>query len=270
MTVFENVAFGLRVKRRRDRPSKAAIATRVTELLRLVQLEVLAGRYPHQLSGGQRQRIALARALAVEPRVLLLDEPFGSLDERVRDEISRDLRRVVKETGAAAVLVTQHQEGALRLADRLAVMIGGRILQQGEPQEIFSRPAAKAVADFVGVETVVPGKVASKKDNLCAVEAAGRTLMAVSDCEPGDSVFFCLRPEDVSVSLNSDAGGRRNNFPSKIVSVEPWGLEYRVELDCGFPLQAAVTRQLVDGLGLKPGMEAYSSFKAVAAHLIKR
>lgn len=262
-TVAENVALPLRLRGRRD-PAAVEAA------LALFRVGHLRDRDARTLSQGESHRTALARAFVTGPRLLLLDEPFGNLDERVREEISRDLRRVVRESGAAAVLVTQHQEGALTLGDRLAVMIGGRLLQQGEPQEIFARPASKAVADFVGVETVLPGRVASRQDNLCAVEAAGRTLMAVSDCEPGDSVFFCLRPESVSVSLNSDAGGRRNNFPARIISVEPWGLEYRVELDCGFPLQAAVTKQLVDGLGLKPGLEVYASFKAVAAHLIRR
>jgi tungstate transport system ATP-binding protein len=148
--------------------------------------------------------------------------------------------------------------------------VNGKILQQGAPQEIFSRPVSAEVADFVGVATILPGKIVSKKENLCAVEACGRTLMVVSDCEAGDSVFVCLRPEGVSVSLSADAGGRRNNFKSTVVSAAPWGLEYKVELDCGFALQAAVTKQLVDGLGLKAGGEVYASFKATAAHLIKR
>jgi tungstate transport system ATP-binding protein len=168
------------------------------------------------------------------------------------------------------VLVTQDQAGALTLCDTLAVIVNGRIIQQGEPQEIFSRPSSREVADFVGVETILPGKVLSNEDNLCAVEAGGKTLMSVSDCGVGDSVFFCLRPEDVSVSLSADAGGRRNNFRSKVVSVEPWGLEYKVELDCGFAMRAAVTKQLVNGLDLKAGADVYASFKATAAHLIKR
>jgi tungstate transport system ATP-binding protein len=179
-------------------------------------------------------------------------------------------RRIHGEAGAAVVLVTQDQAGALTFCDRLAVIIGGRLLQQGEPQEIFSRPVSAEVADFVGMETILPGKVASKRDNLCAVEAMGETLMVVSDCEPGDSVFVCVRPEVVSVSLGPDAGGRRNNFRAKVAAVAPWGLEYKIELRCGFTLQASVTKQLVDGLAVKAGSEVYASFKATAVHLIKR
>jgi len=262
-TVFDNVALPLKLRGR-------AAAAAVAQALELFRISHLRDRNAKTLSQGESHRAALARAFVTRPRLLLLDEPFGSLDERVKDAITRDLRRVVKESGAAVVLVTQDQAGALTLCDTLAVLVNGRILQQGEPQEIFSRPACKEVADFVGVETILPGKVISKAENLCAVEAGGHTLMAVSACEAGDSVFFCLRPEDISVSPGPEAGGRRNNFKCKVASVAPWGLEYKVELDCGFTLQAAVTKQLVDGLGLKPGAQVYASFKAVAAHLIKR
>jgi tungstate transport system ATP-binding protein len=262
-TVFDSVALPLRLRGRAD---KAA----VDAALELFRITHLRDRNAKTLSQGEAHRTALARAFVTKPRLLLLDEPFAALDERVKEEITRDLRRVVKESGAAVVLVTQDQEGALTLCDTLGVLVAGRLLQQGEPQEIFSKPATKEVADFVGVETILPGTVVSKADNLCAVEAGGKTLMAVSACEAGDSVFFCLRPEDISVSPVAEAGGRRNNFKAKVVSVAPWGLEYKVELACGFAMQAAVTKQLVDGLELKPGLEVYASFKAVAAHLIKR
>jgi tungstate transport system ATP-binding protein len=262
-TVFNNVALPLRLRGLRD-------AAAVNEALELFRIAHLKERNAKTLSQGESHRTALARAFVTRPKLLLLDEPFAALDERVKDSVIRDLRRVIKASGAAVVLVTQDQAGALTLADTLAVLVNGRLLQQGEPQEIFSRPVSKEVADFVGVETILPGKVASNKDNLCAVEAGGHTLMAVASCAAGDSVFFCLRPEDVSVSLSADAGGRRNNFKASVVSVAPWGLEYKVELDCGFILQAAVTKQLVEGLGLKAGAEVYASFKAVAAHLIKR
>ena len=262
-TVFANVALPLKLRGRVDRAA-------VDAALELFRITHLKDRNAKTLSQGESHRAALARAFVTEPKLLLLDEPFGSLDERVKESITRDLRRVMKDSGAAAVLVTQDQEGALTLCDTLAVLVNGRLLQQGEPQEIFSRPASKEVADFVGVETILAGRVVSNQDNLCTVEACGKTLMAVSGCAAGDSVFFCLRPEDVSISLNADAGGRRNNFKSVVAAVAPWGLEYKVELDCGFTAQAAVTKQLVDGLGLKPGREVYASFKATAAHLIKR
>ncbi|HEY8535494.1 MAG TPA: sulfate ABC transporter ATP-binding protein, partial [Vicinamibacterales bacterium] len=141
MSVFENVAFGLRVKRRRERPSKAFIRQKVHGLLKLVQLDGLAGRYPHQLSGGQRQRVALARALAVEPRVLLLDEPFGALDAKVRKELRSWLRRLHDELHITSVFVTHDQDEALEVADQVVVMNRGKIEQVGTPDEVFHQPA---------------------------------------------------------------------------------------------------------------------------------
>ena len=150
LTIFENVAFGLRVRPREQRPSEAAIAKKVHTLLELVQLDWLADRYPHQLSGGQRQRIALARALAVEPRVLLLDEPFGALDARVRQELRRWLRRLHDEVHVTSVFVTHDQEEALEVADRVVVMNHGRIEQIGTPEDVYDHPATPFVFEFLG------------------------------------------------------------------------------------------------------------------------
>ena len=150
MSVADNIGFGLTVRPRRDRPSRAKIAGRIEELLTLVQLGGMGGRYPAQLSGGQRQRVALARALAVEPRVLLLDEPFGALDAKVRKELRRWLRRVHEETGLTSVFVTHDQEEALDLADRVAVLNAGRIEQVDTPDAVYNRPATAFVADFLG------------------------------------------------------------------------------------------------------------------------
>jgi sulfate transport system ATP-binding protein len=150
MTIFENVAFGLRVRPRRQRLSERAIETRVHELLGLVQLDGFADRFPHQLSGGQRQRIALARALAIEPRVLLLDEPFGALDARVRKELRRWLRRLHDEVHVTSLFVTHDQEEALEVADRIVVVNKGRIEQVGTPSDVYDHPASPFVAEFIG------------------------------------------------------------------------------------------------------------------------
>jgi sulfate transport system ATP-binding protein len=150
MTVFENVAFGLRVRGRRERPSQEEIGKRVRELLELVQLGAMAQRLPSQLSGGQRQRVALARALAVRPRVLLLDEPFGALDSRVRKDLRRWLRRIHEELGITSVFVTHDQEEALELADRVVVMDHGTIEQVGTPEQVYHEPASRFVYEFLG------------------------------------------------------------------------------------------------------------------------
>ncbi len=160
MRVFDNVAFGLRVKKRRERRPESEIRDRVMRLLRLVQLEPFAHRYPSQLSGGQRQRVALARALAIEPRVLLLDEPFGALDAKVRKELRRWLRRLHDEVHVTSVFVTHDQEEALEVADRVVVMNHGRIEQVGPPDEVYDRPATPFVLQFLGDVNLFHGRAA--------------------------------------------------------------------------------------------------------------
>jgi tungstate transport system ATP-binding protein len=262
-SVYENVALPLVLRGLKD-------AAAVEHALELFKLTHLKDRSARTLSQGESHRASLARAFVTAPKLVLLDEPFGSLDARVKETIARDLKRALKAAGAAVLLVTQDQGEALTLCDKLAVMAGGRIAQQGAPQDLFARPATKEVADFVGVETILPGMVSAKDDNLCSIQTGGHTLEVISGCGAGDEVFICVRPEDVTVSKSREAGSMRNHFSAKITSVEPWGLEYKVGLDCGFPLIAAVTRQSVDSMGLKPGLEVFASFKATAAHLIKR
>ena len=158
MTIFENVAFGLRVRPKGQRPKDAEIRAKVGQLLKLVQLEALAERYPHQLSGGQRQRIALARALAVEPKVLLLDEPFGALDAKVRKELRRWLRRLHDEVHVTSVFVTHDQEEAMEVADRIVVMNQGRIEQVGSPDQVYDHPATPFVLQFLGDVNLFHGR----------------------------------------------------------------------------------------------------------------
>ncbi|MGN6358118.1 MAG: sulfate/molybdate ABC transporter ATP-binding protein [Novosphingobium sp.] len=166
MSVAENVAFGLNVRKRRDRPAKAAIKARAEELLRLVQLEGLGDRLPAQLSGGQRQRVALARALAIEPKLLLLDEPFGALDAKVRKDLRRWLRDLHKQMGLTSIFVTHDQEEALELADRVVVMDHGKIEQVGTPEEVYMRPATPFVASFVGENNTLAGGIHVRPHDL--------------------------------------------------------------------------------------------------------
>ncbi len=159
MTVFENIAFGLRVRPRASRPAQRETRRRVEELLDLIQLCTLAGRYPAQLSGGQRQRVALARALAVEPRVLLLDEPFGALDAKVRLELRRWLRQLHDDVGVTSVFVTHDQEEALEVADQVAILSAGRIEQVGTPDDVYNRPASSFVYNFLGNVNLFHGRI---------------------------------------------------------------------------------------------------------------
>ena len=210
MTVFENIAFGLRVRPRRERPSEAEIRERVGELLDLVQLR-LARRtaIPNQLSGGQRQRVALARALAIEPRVLLLDEPFGALDAKVRKELRRWLRRLHEEIHVTTVFVTHDQEEALEVADRVVVMDKGRIEQVGTPQEVYEQPANAFVHEFIGELISLPILIESGKVNF-----GGRSLpidrQGVGD---GNASLF-IRPYDVAIVPETDPfGAARHRLP---------------------------------------------------------
>jgi sulfate transport system ATP-binding protein len=179
MTVFENVAFGLRVKPRRERLSRPALVARVHGLLSLVQLDPLAQRYPAQLSGGQRQRVALARALAVQPEILLLDEPFGALDAKVRQELRRWLRRLHDEIGITSVFVTHDQEEALELADRVVVMREGCVEQVGTPEEVYEHPATPFVYRFLGSVNLFHGRVEGDKIHF------GEFTMELSHGSPG-------------------------------------------------------------------------------------
>jgi sulfate transport system ATP-binding protein len=219
MTVYQNVAFGLKIRKR----PRDEIRARVHELLELVQLEGFANRYPSQLSGGQRQRMGLARALAVDPKVLLLDEPFGALDARVRKELRLWLRRLHDETHTTTVIVTHDQEEAMEVAETVAVMNHGRIEQVAGPMELYEHPANQFVMEFVG-----------------AVNRVGEAF---------------VRPHDLELSLEPNGTTRE----AMVVRLVHLGFEVRVELvrDDGEPLSAQLTREEAAALELSPGQIVY-------------
>ncbi len=195
MTVFENVAFGLRVKPRGERPSEAQIKAKVHDLLKLVQLDWLADRYPSQLSGGQRQRIALARALAVEPKVLLLDEPFGALDAKVRKELRRWLRRLHDELHVTSIFVTHDQEEALEVADRVVLMNRGVVEQVGTPQTVWDHPASPFVYGFLGDVNLFHGRAHEGLLHLDGVSIDSPEHANTQDAK----AFAYVRPHDLDV-----------------------------------------------------------------------
>ena len=219
MTVAENIAFGLKVRPRSQRPGRTDIQARVVDLLRLVQLEGLGDRYPAQLSGGQRQRVALARALAIEPRVLLLDEPFGALDAKVRRELRRWLRHIHDETGVTTVFVTHDQEEALDLADRVAILRDGQLVQVGEPQAVYNDPADAFVFDFLGAGARVRGEVEDGK-----LLVGGWVTPAPAEAPQGPvDVFF--RPHELELSPADGEG-----ILAEVGGVAPRGAA--LHLDC--------------------------------------
>jgi sulfate transport system ATP-binding protein len=220
MTVFENVAFGLRVKPRAERRSSKEIRERVERLLELVQLGQSATRYPSQLSGGQRQRVALARALAIEPRLLLLDEPFGALDAKVRKELRRWLRRLHDEMGLTSFFVTHDQQEALELADRVVVMDHGRIEQVGHPDKVYADPATPFVFDFIGHSNRFEGRVTDGR--LCLGDVM---LGSVPAGMPDGRVSVYVRPHDIALA----SPGASDSLPAKILHRLPAGSVHRLE-----------------------------------------
>jgi len=239
MSVADNVAFGLAVRKRRDRPPKDEIKRRVAELLDLVQLGGLGDRYPAQLSGGQRQRVALARALAVEPRLLLLDEPFGALDAKVRKDLRRWLRELHDSMGVTSVFVTHDQEEALELADRVVVMDYGRIEQIAEPRTIYDKPANAFVYDFVGDSNRVPVIVQGGHTSF-----NGKPLRVDLPDAPDGPVELRFRPHEVRLTAGSEGSliGNvtliRPRAGTLRVEAEVDGIAQPVELD--LPLNAPV------------------------------
>jgi sulfate transport system ATP-binding protein len=253
MTIFENVAFGLRVRHKSRRPSKQEIKERVMELLHLVQLEGLAERHPSQLSGGQRQRIALARALAVEPKVLLLDEPFGALDSRVRQELRQWLRKLHDDLHITSVFVTHDQEEALEVSDRVVVMNHGRIEQIGTPQEVYDHPSNPFVYSFLGSVNLFHGRVHDGK-----VQSGSYTFADVAGSERDNgAVVGYVRPHDLEIER------QRNGTPTVeavIRHINAVGPTVRLDLerrDTGGHLAAEISRERFQELKLETGEEVH-------------
>ena len=249
MTVFENVAFGLRVRPRRLRPSEQKIRARVQELLGLVQLDWAGERLPSQLSGGQRQRVALARALAVEPRVLLLDEPFGALDAKVREELRRWLRRLHDELHITSVFVTHDQEEALEVANKVVVLNNGRIEQAGTPDELYHHPATPFVYNFLGNVNLFHGRVSDGRIYVRGIPIAvnGHELASAD----GKSAAVYVRPHLLEIHLTPQG---ENSFPATVSHINAAGPTVKVELisQWGDQLHAEVDHERFRELGLEP------------------
>ncbi|GAW65929.1 sulfate ABC transporter [Geoanaerobacter pelophilus] len=248
MTVFDNIAFGLTVKPKKVRPKKQEIRDKVHSLLKLIQLEQLADRYPGQLSGGQRQRVALARALAVEPQVLLLDEPFGALDAKVRVELRRWLRRLHDEIHVTSVFVTHDQEEALEVADRIVVMNQGKIEQQGTPSEVYDRPATPFVYDFLGNVNLFQGRVHEGTAQMGGIRLSSPENASAHDAP---AVGY-VRAHDIAIESQPSDGAVRA-VVRYLLSVGPL-----VRVDLFLPetdqtIEADLPREEADKLGLNVG-----------------
>ena len=252
MSVFENVAFGLRVRPKGQRPGRNLIKYKVMRLLKLVQLESMAHRYPHQLSGGQRQRVALARALAIEPKVLLLDEPFGALDAKVRQELRQWLRRLHDEIHLTSVFVTHDQDEALELADRVLVMNEGRIEQIGTPDEVFHEPSTEFVVKFLGQVNFFHGRLEGGKVHFSTLALESPEHAGT----PSQPARVFIRPHELDVDVH------RNGHPALqavVRRIHSAGPNVRLELsaESGERLCAELTQDRYRSLGISTGSTVY-------------
>ncbi|HYO93708.1 MAG TPA: sulfate/molybdate ABC transporter ATP-binding protein, partial [Polyangiaceae bacterium] len=251
MTIADNIGYGLRVRGVPEAEKKA----RVSELLRLIRLEGLGQRYPSQLSGGQRQRVALARALAARPSVLLLDEPFGALDAKVRQELRQWLRRLHEEIQVTSVFVTHDQEEAFEVADRVVVMNNGKVEQEGAPAEVFDHPANAFVMDFLGNVNVLPGHVRRGKAVVSGLEL---NYPEYPHAEPREADVY-VRPHEILIERQSSGSG---GLDARVVHVNPTGARARVELqvlDSEQLINAELTPERFAELGLRSGDRVHVS-----------
>lgn len=259
LSVFENIAFGLRVMKRSRRPPKSEIRDRVFELLKLMQIEGLESRLPAQLSGGQRQRVALARALATKPEVLLLDEPFGALDAKVRQDLRRWLRRLHDEIHVTSVFVTHDQEEALELADRIVVTNRGKIEQEGTPEEVFHKPATPFVAEFLGDVNLFHARVEQGHARI----GGGAEGEGISIHRPGVSegakARVYVRPHEIE--LAREPGALSSAIAARVVRIRSAGPSVKVELKTADDqsMEVEISHPRYTELALKPGDHIFAA-----------
>jgi len=266
-TVEKNIAVGLKFRNL----SSTQIKNSVDEALVYFGIEHLAKRAAKTLSGGESKRVSLARAFAVKPKIILLDEAFNSLDPPTREAIIDDLQNILQKTKITAVLALHDREETLRLAQDVAVMSEGKIIQHGTTAQVFHQPVNEYIANFVGTEVILEGVVKKSKAGLMDVAVNDRIIEAAGDFRTGQKVCCCLRPENITVSKTMPGKiSARNVFKGKVIKAVRQAYFYKLTLDCGFTLSAYITLPSFDELNIREGSTLAVSFKATAVHVIKR
>lgn len=266
MSVYDNVACGLKLRG----VVRSELRERVGGILEMVGLYDYKSRNARTLSGGEVQRVAIARAIAVEPEVLLLDEPTANLDPVSAARVEELITDIIKRHVTTVIMATHDMAQGQRLADRIGVLMDGELLQVGNSHDVFVFPHNREVAEFVGMENLVEGVIVSSEDKVVAIDVKGRLVEAISDYAVGEEVSACIRAEEVTLYLDRVSSSARNSFAGVITWVVTTGPLCRVEIDCGFPLVALVTKRSAEELALARGKQVYATFKATGVHVIKR
>lgn len=260
-TVFENIAFGLNIRK----VDKKEIEQKVGEIMDLFGISQLAHRLPRTLSGGEQQRTALARALIIRPKVLLMDEPLSALDRVTREDLIREFKKIHEEFDITIIQVTHNFDEALQLADRIAIIKQGTVSQVGTTDEVFRRPKDEFVADFVGTENILKGVAIDGEDSLTSVNT-GKIVIESTDHKTGN-VHLTIRPEAITVSTSRITTSARNEFKGRVTEIFDLGTIIKLTVDVGESFVLVLTRQSFEDLELNIGKEVYISFKATAVNL---
>jgi tungstate transport system ATP-binding protein len=267
-TVYGNIAMGLRFRRL----AASEVDARVHRWAERFGATHLLKRLARSLSGGEAQRVSLARAFVLEPEVLFLDEPFSALDAPTRENLLSDLETVLRESRITAVFVTHDRTEALRLGSRIAVVMGGRVIQADSPEAVFAAPVNEDVARFVGVDNLLQGLVVERQGGVGLVSLGGETIQVLTDAQVGEQVLVCLRPEDIALAhpdSSPPSKHERNVLRGKIHRLVPLGAQLRVHVNAGAALTAVVTKRSWSDLGLADGEEVELAFVISAAHVIR-
>lgn len=264
-SVYDNIAYGLRWRG----VEKSSLRQRVNSILEMIALSADKGRNARTLSGGEAQRVAIARALAIEPELLLLDEPTANLDPVSTSRIEELITNIIHQYDTTIIMATHDISQGQRLANRIGVLINGEIHQTGGSIEILTSPRNREVAEFVGIENIIDGVIVASEEGLATIDAGGKVIEAVSDYLVGEKVCASVRTEDITLALSPASSSARNSFIGEITRVVLAGPLIRVEMDCGFPLIALVTKRSAEELDLEKGKQVYATFKATGVHVIK-
>jgi tungstate transport system ATP-binding protein len=266
LSVYENVVYGLKWRGLKS----DQIHEKANAILETVELTRYRKRNARTLSGGEMQRVAIARAIATEPEILLLDEPSANLDPVSAAKIEDLIASVIKQNTITVVMATHDMAQGQRLAHKISVLVNGEVMQTGNAHEIFELPKNREVAEFVGMENILDGVVISNEGNMAAINVSGKTIEAVTEYGVGKKVSVCIRPEDVTVALGKISSSARNSLEGTINWAAFNGPLCRLEIDCGFPLIALVTKRSAEEMGLKRGAQVYGTVKAVSIHVLAR